>query len=286
MAMLSDAILGESCWYLDSGATDHMTGHQEWFESITEIDRSVKIGDGSLLKATGVGDIYVLVNVNSKWTPTVLKNVMLVPELKINLFSVGAALEKGYTLVGDSETCRLEKNGEVCALANRQGKIYVMDIKIDQTIACPSVSTTNSLMVWHEKLAHQHVNHVKNILKRFDISYSKDNNIFCENCMNGKQHRLPFYSSSTKTTQPCNLVHADLCGPMETQSIGGTKFFLLIKDDFSHYRTVYFLKQKSETYEKLKQFLVNAETQTNNKVRIIRTDNGGEFVFEVSTLLE
>lgn len=278
MAMLSDTSLEQNCWYLDSGASDHMTGCQEWFESVTEIDRSVKIGDGSLLQAVGVGDIHVLINVNFKWIPTVLKNVMLVPELKINLFSVGAALEKGYTLVGDSDICKLEKDGKVCAVANRQGKVYVMDMKIDQALANPSMSAKNSLMVWHEKLAHQHISHVKNILKTFDIDYTESKNTFCEKCMAGKHHRLPFSLSFTKTFQPCALVHADVCGPMEQESIGGSKYFLLIKDDFSHYRTVYFLTQKSEVFDKLKQFLVRAENQTDNKVRIIRTDNGGEFV--------
>lgn len=42
------------------------------------------------------------------------------------------------------------------------------------------------------------------------------------------------------------LVHADVCGPMEEMSLGKARYILLLTDDFSSYRFVYFLKHKSE----------------------------------------
>lgn len=83
------------------------------------------------------------------------------------------------------------------------------------------------------------------------------------------------------------LVHADVCGPMEETSIGGSRYFLLLKDDYSNYRTVYFMSHKSETEEKIRYFLKFAKITTGNKIRTLRTDNGREFVnIRVKKLLE
>ena len=54
------------------------------------------------------------------------------------------------------------------------------------------------------------------------------------------------------------------------------KYFLLLKDDFSHFRTVYFLKHKSEAVDKLNIFLNLVENQFNRKVKVIKSDNGTE----------
>ncbi|GJQ68757.1 hypothetical protein Trydic_g17289 [Trypoxylus dichotomus] len=66
--------------------------------------------------------------------------------------------------------------------------------------------------------------------------------------------------------------------PMEEASLAGSKYFLLLKDDLSHYRYVYFLKHKVEVKSKILDFFKGAENDTGNKVRILRSDNGLEFV--------
>ena len=42
------------------------------------------------------------------------------------------------------------------------------------------------------------------------------------------------------------LVHADLCGPFPIESLNGSRYFLIIVDDFSGMYFTYFLKNKSE----------------------------------------
>ena len=51
------------------------------------------------------------------------------------------------------------------------------------------------------------------------------------------------------------LIHSDVCGPMQEVSISGARYFRTFKDDFSRYRRVYFLRNKSEVKDKLKDFL-------------------------------
>lgn len=65
---------------------------------------------------------------------------------------------------------------------------------------------------------------------------------------------------------------------MQTESIGGARYFLLLKDDFSHYRFLYFLKQKSEVAENVKNFVNRMQRESGHNIRNFRSDNGTEFV--------
>lgn len=47
------------------------------------------------------------------------------------------------------------------------------------------------------------------------------------------------------------VIHADLCGPMEVDSLGGAKYFLCFTCNFTRYRIVVFLKEKSEAAAKI-----------------------------------
>lgn len=89
---------------------------------------------------------------------------------------------------------------------------------------------------------------------------------------------MPFPTSSSRTNDVLKLVHADVCGPMENVSIGRARYFLVIKDDYSSYRQVYFLKQKSEVKTCIRKFIVLSERETNKKVLVFRTDNELEFM--------
>ena len=63
---------------------------------------------------------------------------------------------------------------------------------------------------------------------------------------------------------------------MNVPSLAGAKYFLLFKDDFSYFRTVYFLKHKSEAVDKLNIFLNLVENQFDRRVKVMKSDNGTE----------
>jgi hypothetical protein len=69
----------------------------------------------------------------------------------------------------------------------------------------------------------------------------------------------------------------DLFGPVAYLSIGGSKYGLVIVDDFSCFTWVFFLQDKSETQGTLKRFLRRAQNEFELKVKKIRSDNGSEF---------
>ena len=75
---------------------------------------------------------------------------------------------------------------------------------------------------------------------------------FCEGCLAGKMCRKPFPTlGEIRSTRKLQLVHSDVCSPMQTQSIGGAKYFVAFIDDYTRCCAVYFMKHKSEVLEKM-----------------------------------
>jgi transposase InsO family protein len=64
---------------------------------------------------------------------------------------------------------------------------------------------------------------------------------------------------------------------MQTRSLGGAYYFLLFIDDCTRFTWVYFLRKKSHTFEYFKEFRSMVEKQTGKCIRILRSDQGGEY---------
>lgn len=283
MCQVSSSARNKDCWFKDSGASDHMSHNREWFETFVEISPvEVTIGDGKKIIATGRGDINILAFNGDEWVRKRMENVLYVPDIHLNLFSSGAAMDRGLKLRSDNKRCEFLKDGNIVAVGVRHEKLYQMLFEVvepsldDETIACAAIKKV-SLRAWHERLGHQNIAHVKKFLQKENIDF-KDEEVACEACQYGKQHRDSFKNREEKSTKCGEIIHADVCGPMEEDSLGGSRYFLLLKDDYSHFRFVYFMKQKSEAARNIKAFIKLSEKQNGHNIRIFRSDNGGEFV--------
>jgi transposase InsO family protein len=65
---------------------------------------------------------------------------------------------------------------------------------------------------------------------------------------------------------------------MEPPSPGGARYYVSFKDDLSGYCVIYFLRFKSEVFDRFKHFVCKIESETNQSVRTLRSDGGGEFI--------
>lgn len=64
---------------------------------------------------------------------------------------------------------------------------------------------------------------------------------------------------------------------MKVPSISNSKYLITFIDDLSHMTFLYFLKQKSEAFEKFKEFKKFVENQTRRHIKVLRSDNCGEY---------
>lgn len=270
-------------WIMDSGASEHMCHNIEYFKNYVSFPspKQIIIGDGNVIKAEGIGNIYLEAYNGYKWIETTLKEVLYVPNLKLNLFSVSSVTDRGYFIHMNKDKCIFKKtdNKQPTAVANRKDKLYIMEFRYKKSDMAYVGKVNDNLLEWHSKMGHQDIEQVKNILKRSDINVSPDSSeSTCEDCLKGKLHKQPFPISEVRGQRPGEILHMDLCGPMEVGSLGGAYYYLLIKDDYSRFRTVFFLSHKSETVKCVQKFLKYVINNLGYKVKIIRSDKGKEFI--------
>jgi transposase InsO family protein len=101
---------------------------------------------------------------------------------------------------------------------------------------------------------------------------------FCENCTINKLNRLAFPPGGNRAQNKLHIVHSDICGPMKNPTHQGNRYFITFIDDYSRRARVYFIKNKSEALDKFQEFKAQAENETAERIKILRTDGGGEYV--------
>ena len=98
-------------------------------------------------------------------------------------------------------------------------------------------------------------------------------------CILGKHPEHKFEKAShERTFAPLELIHSDVAGPFPHISMIQAKYALTFTDDFSRYCWVYFLIHNSEVFGLFKVFKDLVENQSGRKIKVLRSDNGGEYV--------
>ncbi|KRX40862.1 Retrovirus-related Pol polyprotein from transposon TNT 1-94 [Trichinella murrelli] len=117
--------------------------------------------------------------------------------------------------------------------------------------------------------------------KVFGMKVGKEKLPVCEICIKGKQTQSPFSKSQIKRRcRPLKLIHTDICGPVQQNSIGGSKYFVTLNDDHSRWCEIYFLKNRNEVLDAFMDFKSHAENQTGNKIKTLRSENATEYCSE------
>ena len=98
----------------------------------------------------------------------------------------------------------------------------------------------------------------------------------CESCLEGKMTKRPFKAKGYRTTKPLELVHTNV---IRVQAIGGYEYFVTFTDDYSRYGFVYLMRQKSETFDKFREYKAEAEKKLGVHIKHLRSDQGGEYPF-------
>ncbi|CAL9020016.1 unnamed protein product [Prunus brigantina] len=149
------------------------------------------------------------------------------------------------------------------------------------TPAARKASVIEDSWIWHRRLGHLNFVSMKKMQQMEMVTglpvltEMKD---VCEGCVSGKHHREKFDKEGAwRASCPLELVHTDLCGPMQNESIGGNRYFITFIDDFSRMCWVYFLRNKSDTFNVFKKFKAFVELQSGFSLKKLRSDRGGEY---------
>ena len=192
-----------------------------------------------------------------------LENVLYVPGLDCNLLSTTAIAKKlGFTFTGSAERCSFTKDDQLHLTGRLKNGMYVLDIIVlmPHTRASHAESFGNipqsqerqSIQTWHHRFAHLNFEMIKQMERRGSVIglqlTKREPDHLCVGCQLVKHHSASFPVNPTHTRfpQPGDLIHADICGPMSVPSYGGSVYFVLFKDDATHYRFAFCVRRKSE----------------------------------------
>lgn len=274
---------GEFCkkdWYIDSGASVHLTANEEWLSNVSR-DHKIKeivVANKNKVPVLCTGDVRITTKTRACEFDITVEGVLCVPKLTTNLLSVSQLISKGNRVSFSNNGCQIfNQRGVLVATASLLNGVYKLKMSED----CSSAAAMVSSEVWHRRLGHvnsQYLNKMQDAVQGLTLDSKTDiSKSSCVACCEGKQSRLPFPKEGSRSTELLHKVHTDLCGPMENQSIGGSRYFMLFIDDYSRMTYIYFLKTKDEALKCFQQYKAEVENQLNSSIKILRSDNGKEF---------
>ena len=270
----------EGIWYLDNGASNHMTGNRSYFTELNEnIKGKVKFGDDSCVEICGRGSILFQ---NKADEQKLVTDIYYIPNLKSSILSLGQATEAGCEVKMRQDYLTLhDSNGRLLVKVKRSpNRLYKTSLTIGQP-TCLQSRIDDDTWRWHARLGHISFKTVKTISEQGMVrglpSIRKEGRL-CESCLVGKQTRQPFPKASMfRASRPLELIHADLCGPITPPTIAHNKYIFVIIDDFSRYMWTILIKEKSDAFERFKALKSLVEKDLGKAIMTLRTDRGGEF---------
>ena len=281
--------VGDDDWWIDSGASNHMSPNESDFLNYTEFEEPVKVNlaDKSHLLALGSGDVGIqLYDINNRTVDVKLKNTLYIPTIQNKLFSVSSAVEIDGAVKFDKDGVTWEKDGISTKIGQKHGKLFKLNSQSRSSDhSCYLSKAKDSVSLWHQRFGHLNESDLKMLNNKemvtgMDLVVKDGEEVgVCHGCTLGKARRFSFpKKSECKTTKPLQLIHSDLCGPMHIPSVGGSRYFVTYTDDYSRYVSVYMLKTKDEAYDKFVEYVELVENQLDLKVKKFRSDGGGEYV--------
>ena len=265
----------EGKWYFDSGCSRHMTGNKHILQNLSECKEGiVTFRDGNQGNICGKGELILNGSIP-------LSDVLYVKGLKANLISISQLCDNEYTVCFTKTQCTVSsKTGAVLTGNRTSDNCYALG----NQLTCHRTSL-DKLDLWHYRLGHINFRDLKRLVKSQavrgvpDINASRDR--ICGPCQLGKQTRTSHPPvNRLLTSRVLELVHVDLMGPMQNESLSGKRYVMVLVDDYSRFTWVEFLREKSETFGIFSALILRLQNEKETKVGKvyrIRSDHGREF---------
>ncbi|KAK1628301.1 hypothetical protein QYE76_002616, partial [Lolium multiflorum] len=273
-----------STWVFDTGSVAHICNSKQELKNKRQLlkdEVTMRVGNGSKVNVIAVGTLPLHLPSGLVLS---LNNCYYVPALSMNIISGSCLMQDGYSFKSENNGCSIFMNNIFYGRAPEKNGLFLLDLDSSDThihnIDAKRIKLNdNSTYMWHCRLGHIGVKrmkklHTDGLLESLDFE-SLDR---CEACLMGKMTKTPFSGMMERATDLLEIIHTDVCGPMSVASRGGYRYVLTFTDDLSRYGYIYFMKHKSETFEKFKEFQSEVENQRNKKIKFLRSDRGGEYL--------
>lgn len=259
-------------WFYDSGCCNHMTYDSAMFTSnINPVKTSVHTANNSKLNVSHTGDIST--------ASLALSDAFLVPQLTLNLISVGQLCELGFEVYFSKRGCVVQdpQTGQIIGTGRRVGRLFQLISLMVPPKAVVRCGAMISPEIWHSRLGHVSHSRLRSLASSGVLGHLNANKVDCQSCQLAKFHALPFNNNDSISQAPFDLVHSDIWGPSPTTTMGGSHYFVIFVDDFSRYTWIYLLKSRSELQQVYYNFAAMVRTQFSATIKVFRSDNAQEY---------
>ena len=272
-------------WVLDTGCGTHICTVLQGLKESRKLkhgELNLVMGNRKITHVTKIGNYELMLKSGVRIN---LNNCCYSSEMTRNIISFHALFKDGYQFSFDNE------NGDILVYSNGCFIFKASPCKgIYETVECITdngnvilnVGSSNKLdksKLWHSRLGHINKKRIDQLQKDGVLeSFDFKSDDVCESCLLGKMTKSPFTGTCERGEGLLDLVHTDVCGPFRSATKDGKHYYVTFTDDFSRYGYVYLIKHKSDIFEVFKRFQNEVENQLGRKIKVLRSDRGGEYL--------
>ena len=287
---------------VDCGATTHIVNNKSCFidtdPTFKSSDHYIELADGTTVNgvAKEKGTIVTKFRTSEdEFVEVKLKDVLYIPNFPQCIFSVKSATSHGCKVIFSEDKDELiAPNGTIFPIFQEKRLYYLCKSAVNS-------KRTESLQTWHRILGHCNTTDIlkmESVVQGMKID-DNQSKFDCETCVMAKQPNTRNRDPDIRATEPFELIHTDLAGPVDPIAKDGFRYAIVFTDDYSGNMFTYFLKEKSDAtratekfladvapYGKVKTLSFHEDIFPSGETKRLRSDNGGEFISqEFSDLL-
>ena len=275
-------------WTSDSEATSTMTSSSGGFLNyIVEPEgRYVETANGKLLPVVGCGQLEIVAEKPGGLVSISLEKVLHMPKLERHIiYERQTSPMSGMLFVKSPTVAHLGTGNDVFCYFSYSLSLGLYEMTARRRKTTPERALAartppqRDIMEVHRLLAHPSEHITGATAKATGIIKTDEWRSFVE-CDQSKAHRhaVP-RTTDNRASERAALLYVDLAGPMESESAGGSRYIIMIVDDFSRFKVRKFLKTKSsvETAAALECYVATYITPEQVSIRAVCTDHGAEF---------
>jgi hypothetical protein len=199
--------------------------------------------------------------------PISFMDVFYVLGLKKNLISVSTLQDRGLEVSFKGTEVFIHPKGSSLTsgqmIGVRDGKLFKLLFQPLHALVVSNDNNRQTCELWHQRMAHLHHGDLggpREVVTKVPQINTEHQDVF-KGCALGKFTKASFPNSDTRSVGILDLVHTDVCGPMSRKSLSGREYYLTFIDDYSRKTWIYFLKTKSEVFNRFQEFRALVENQ-------------------------
>lgn len=262
---------GHPRWMLDSGALHHYTTDKSNFVTYRKISPQPTETASRTIYGEGIGDMVLELTCGT----IRISDLIYVPDMvaHTNLLSVGQLESHGMEFTIKNGTWKIWKDGSLWAVACKENRIYFLQEakhSPDALISFPALGSskssrrtdTQAIEVWHRRLGHinrKYLQLLRNHADGMNFVQDRKYRLDCADWVKSSQRKQISRIPTRQAQAILEIVHADICGPMQECDFWGHRYFTLFVCAKSRYKFIYLLFNQTDIQPVFQSFQCWAE---------------------------